>query len=327
MSDHSFQEGPGGGAAAPLKWYFATNEEGARGIHGVHARLAVVSALRNTRLRPHLITTGFRNAFTEWMEARGVVVIEGSQPLAEAIHAAAAAGNYHTQFLGHWLRCEIPSIETQDDYVLYTDTDVVFLRDVALPDPPPRYMACAPEFKKEGANYFNSGVMFLNIAALRETLPGFLEMARMQIGGFRPGRSHNDQVAYNTYYREVWSPMDLAYNWKPYWGDPSKSAILHFHGPKLPGLRSMLAPGLRWEEDYWRSVGTLVAVDMEGYRLSVDALLAFVDDLEPADRALIEEVRSGLAKPFPMPSEALRMSMFDTKYRFDPAVPYLRKPD
>jgi hypothetical protein len=328
MSDHSFQEGRaarGGGAAAPLKWYFATNEEGARGVNGMHARLAVASALRNTRLRPHLITTGFRNGFTEWMEARGVTIIEGSQPLAEAIHAAAAAGNYHTRFLGHWLRCEIPALETEDDFVLYTDTDVVFLRDVTLPDPPPRYMACAPEFKMEGANYFNSGVMFLNVANMRETLPGFLEMARQQIGAFRSDRQHNDQVAFNTYYRDVWTPMDLGYNWKPYWGDPAAATILHFHGPKLPGVRSMFTPGLRWEENYWRSVGTLVASNPDGYRKSVEAVLPFLDELEPADRNVITEVRSRLAEPFPMPEEFLRMSIFDTRYRFDPAIPYLRE--
>lgn len=315
-------ETPRGG----LKWYFATNEEGSQGVHAVHAKLAVISAQRSTSLRPHLLTTGFRNAFTQWMEDRGVVVIDAMQPLAEAIRASEAIGGYHTRYLGHWLRCEIPLIESEDDFVLYTDTDVVFLDDFDLSDERPAYISCAPEFKMRGSNYFSSGVMLMNVAGMRETLPGFLDLARRQIGAFRDGVAHNDQYAYNTYYREVVTPLDPRYNWKPYWGDPSGSAILHFHGPKIHALRSMHRVAIKWRENYWRAAGTLVLSSLEGYRLSVEAALAFADALEPSERQLVVDVAAHLAESaIPMPPELFDAEIFDTAYRYDPAMPYLRE--
>lgn len=309
-----------------LKWYFAINEKGAEGGLGAHAKLAVISAQRNTSLRPHLLTTGFRNAFTQWMEARGVVLVDATQPLAETIRASETIGGYHTRYLGHWLRCEIPLIETQDEFVLYTDSDVVFLDEVRLAGERPAYIACAPEFKMQGSNYFSSGVMLMNVAGMRESLPGFLDLARRQIGAFRDGVAHNDQYAYNTYYREVVSPLDPRYNWKPYWGDPSGSTILHFHGPKIHALRAMYRLAIEWEEPYWRAAGTLVLSNLEGYRLSVAAALAHADELEPAERRPLTEAAEHLAEtPMPMPPELFDAEVLEMEYRYDPALPCLRE--
>ena len=69
-------------------------------------------------------------------------------------------------------------LEEDDPFVLYTDFDVVFLRDVPLPPRPPRYIACAPEFRPDGWHYFNSGVMVMNVANMRRGFPEFLRSAK-----------------------------------------------------------------------------------------------------------------------------------------------------
>jgi hypothetical protein len=125
----------------------------------------------------------------------------------------------------------------------------------------------------------------------------------------------------------VWTGLDLRYNWKPYWGDPAGSAILHFHGPKIPTLRAMYRAALNWDEHYWRVAGTLALSNLEGYRRSVEAALAFADELEPSERELVESVAAHFAEtPIPMPEELFDPQVFEMEYRYDPALPFLREP-
>lgn len=300
--------------AGGLKWYFASNPQSMGSAHGTNLRIAVLSALRNTRLRPHFVTTGFRNDLTEWMEAHGVTVITGRQPMAETIRAGEAAGRYHTRYLGHWLRCEIPMLEEEDRFVLYTDFDVVFLRDVPLPPRPPRFIACAPEFRLDGWHYFNSGVMVMNIPRMRRSFPEFLRSAKHQIDTL-DGKILNDQYAYNNFYVGRWKRLDPRYNWKPYWGDPAQARILHFHGPKLHNVRAMYRQTLPWEQPHWRTLGSLVASFPEGYRAAFEAVLAATEGTDLPERAWIREVAEKLATvPPPVPPEIVSLSVFDTDY-------------
>ena len=298
-----------------LKWYFATNEQALSSAYGMYMRLAVLTARRNTTLRPHLVTTGFRNDLTEWMEAHGVTVIPGRQPLAETIRAGEAAGRYHTRYLGHWLRCEIPTLETEDSFVLYTDTDTLFLREVNLPEQLPRYLACAPEFKMEGANYFNSGVMLMNVANMRRTLPEFLRSARHQLDTLRNHMIH-DQYAFNNFYRGRWTPLDPLYNWKPYWGAPDQAHILHFHGAKMDNVRALYCQRIPWNRSYWRNIGSLVASFPEGYRAAFAAVLAAIGDAELPERHWISQISDALAAgPPPVPAKFVDLSILDNSYK------------
>lgn len=298
---------------AAMKWYFATNEAGTEGVAGLHIRLMVLSALRNTRLRPHLITTGFRNDLTAWMAARGVAILDAAQPLSAAIHAAEKAGRYSTRYLGHWLRCEIPLIEREEAFVLYTDCDVVFLEGFVAPGVAPDHFAAAPEFRIDAREHANSGVMVMNVRGLRETLPGFLAFCGTEIGAPSDEVFH-DQDAYNRYYRGRWTPLDPRYNWKPYWGDPAGARILHFHGAKLNALGMLYERPVPYEDPYWRQVGSLVASFPAGYLRAVEATLAATAgaDLDAAElperpwiEGLAERLRSG---PPPVPAGVIDLS-------------------
>lgn len=296
-----------------LKWYFAANESGSEGPGGLHARLAVLSALQNTQLRPHLVTSGFRNEFTDWMERRGVRVLDASQPLKPAIEEADRAGRYSRAYLGHWLRCEIPALEREDEFVLYTDYDVVFLRPPALRAVRPACFACAPEFRVDGWNYVNTGVMLMNVPALREGLPGFLGHVEAEIG--KVSGVYHDQFAYNVFYRGAWDRLDPVLNWKPYWGPLDRAAILHFHGAKLQALRMIMDGGVPYDDPYWRMAGSLAASFQPLYVAAIKATLAATSAGDLPERPWLERLARDLeGAPVPVPAEAISLDFLDFRF-------------
>jgi hypothetical protein len=223
-----------------MRWYFAIDETGANGQTGEDAKTAVRSALAVGGLEPRLLYYGGANAFTDWMARHHVEIVEAAPSFLDTIRQAQAAGTYRPHSVGHWLRLAIPQIETTDTHVLYTDCDVIFLRRVNWPAMRPKVFAAAPEFKKDNWNYFNAGVMLLNVPAMRATYRDFERLIRARIaGGAHP--MYDDEFALNEAYRGLWDRLDPALNWKPYWGYSSAIGLLHFHGPKLAAIESIAA--------------------------------------------------------------------------------------
>jgi len=185
-----------------VKWYFAINEAGAGGEVGWHAKLAALSAFRRTNLEPTLLYTGRRCALTDWMNLHGIRVLNVRPPFEQRIAELCARGRYSTALLGHWLRSIVCLLESTDSFVLYTDCDVVFLSDPMLDGVHPSYFACAPEFRQENWNYGNTGVMVINVPALRADFDRFMAFALDMME--RRGPQFTDQIAYNEFYRDAW---------------------------------------------------------------------------------------------------------------------------
>jgi hypothetical protein len=228
-----------------MRWYFATDAAGGMGQTGELARLAVLSARAVGGLEPVLLYHGARTAFTAWMEQHGVRVHDTSPAFIAAIEQAQAAGTYKAHSIGHWLRIAIPEVEHERDFVLYTDCDVIFLRGFDWSRIRPKVFAAAPEFKPDAWNYFNAGVMVLNVPAMRATFPAFEAQVKSRIQSGEHFR-YDDQIALNEAYRGLWDRLDPRFNWKPYWDFNAQAVILHFHGPK-PGAVAAIAAG-RWHD-------------------------------------------------------------------------------
>ena len=260
-----------------MKWYFAINEQGVREGLGLHAQLAVLSALRVGGLEPVLLYWGQRGAFTEWMQARGVRVVDQGLPFADPIAAAEAAGRYPANHFGHWLRTQVCLIEHDAAFVLYTDVDVVFLKRPDLDGLRPAGFAAAPEFLPANWNYFNAGVMLLNVAALREDYAAFESYIREHLAA-PDSAAFNDQFAYNDFYRRRWTRLPLVYNWKPYWPVNTGARLLHLHGPKIGHILTMMDGGWDWASDFGAQVGAMFASHVEGY---IHCLRAVLDVLGP----------------------------------------------
>ncbi len=249
-----------------MKWYFAINEQGTRTDVGQLARLAVISARRHTTLVPHLLYRGARCEFTEWMEAHGVKVIDVVPRYDAAIQRAINAGWYPRGMSGHWLRTEICHVEQEDPFVLYTDVDILFLKPIDLSGLRPSFFACAPEVEATRRDHFNSGVMVMNLPALR-TDYGRLQSAiehRFEHGEKTP---FHDQTIFNEVYRDQWDLLDPIYNWKPYWKPNPDAAIFHFHGPKLDTIEELIDGIWKWEttSGYGMLAGEMIARHLPNY--------------------------------------------------------------
>jgi hypothetical protein len=228
-----------------MRWYFAIDEQGGLGATGDLARLAVLSARAVGGLEPVLLYHGGRNVFTEWMEAKGVRIVDTRVTFQDVIESAIAAGRYKPHSMGHWLRVAVAQVEQEREFVLYTDCDVIFLRAMDWSQLRPTVFSAAPEFDPENWQWFNAGVMVLNVPAMRATYQGFEAHIKSRIGDAAYSR-YDDEAALNEAYAGLWERLDPVYNWKPYWKARPDAAILHFHGPKPKILRA-IAEG-RWHD-------------------------------------------------------------------------------
>jgi hypothetical protein len=250
-----------------MKWFFALNENGSQfENYAKMLKVAVHTAQKFTSLQPHFLYDGQENHLTDWLRKRTVTIINCRTFLYEKLRELAERDNnsdYLAIGAGAFLRTEIPRLTLErnftDEYVLYTDLDIMFLTEVVdfLEKIKPRYFAVAPEAylsdsnpKDSISNYnkMNSGVMLMNLKNLQandEKFKNFMmrEISNREISNLV--KDAWDQTAYKKFYKKrffgyKWDKLPPEYNWKPYWGDYSNAKIIHFHGPK-PFHKEMLS--------------------------------------------------------------------------------------
>ena len=248
-----------------VKWYFAISEISLSRENSDWPgliRAAVRSARMNTTLKPHMLYNGEPNEFTNEIANLGVTIVPHRVSFYDALLSEKEKNpNFDLlSWSGAHLRIEIPLIEKQDEIVLYTDCDVMFLKDPALPYLP-KYFAAAPEESRTDYRGINTGVMLMNVPMLRNDLPAFTAFARQEIAAGRP----SDQTMYNEFYRDRWDRLDIALNWKPYWGAEPEAQIVHWHGPKPSWVHYYLEfPKYHLRHmSHWRR---LVDMNPDGYR-------------------------------------------------------------
>ncbi len=228
-----------------MKWFFALNDEGdSYDELAKMAQVAVHTALKYTSLEPHLIYDGRDEALVDWMKKRNVNVIRRRSFIYDQLREIAVRrDNMNIMGIGAgtFLRIEIPALCEElgfdDEYVFYTDIDVMFLGNVSeLEKLTPKYFAVAPEFHKHDYKSMNAGVMLMNIPALRELDPAFKEFIRKNVEPLVDNTW--DQTAFKQFFAGrffgyKWNKLGLEYNWKTYWeGYRGRAKVLHFHGPK-----------------------------------------------------------------------------------------------
>jgi hypothetical protein len=233
-----------------MRWFFALNEASTSFWDYANlVQVAVHSARRNTTLEPVCLYDGTDNLLTAWLQAAGVTIIRRRTFLHEWVTDLPPIPR------GAYLRLEIPAVCHEhgwaDEFVLYTDCDVVFRGDPAprLAALTPPFFAAAPESDPTDFARFNSGVMWINVAglaaeadALRATIKAHLSEA------IAPPY---DQAALQRHFADRTDPLPVELNWKPYWGESAEAEIVHFHGPKpaqkyLALNRRLPAAIMRW---------------------------------------------------------------------------------
>lgn len=250
-----------------MKWFFATNEESLNEEDFFPlVRVAVLSAAKNTTLAPHMIYDGDSTERTRWLEQQGVTILQWRLTFKEDIEKGLESlgeGARARVRQGAFLRSEIPLVIQHygipDDYVLYTDCDVMFLRDVDFRRHKPPFFAASgyrfggrTRFKFGGEMHYNSGVMLINVKALGDTLPEFRDyILNNGYSTFRPDHPLlkknlllSDEAAYNLFYKGRIDRLPSIYNWNPSGGISEKAAIVHFHGLKWTEFDKFLQGGL-----------------------------------------------------------------------------------
>ena len=249
-----------------MKWIFALNAESVES-YGDFARVAVVSARRYSTLEAVCLFDGEECEFSRWLEAQGVTVVRVRSRFYEEIaELAKACGVPYWLKVGGgaFLRLEIPHLARElgweDEFVFYTDCDVIFEGDPRpLLEPlRPRFFAATPETFKNKALHMNTGAMWMNVRALDD--PALQDWTRANLE--KCLRFDFDQGALRVFYNPLhrlswrlglsnrlfygvmsrlpvhswqWESMPLELNWKPYWGANPAACIIHFHGLKPTG--------------------------------------------------------------------------------------------
>jgi lipopolysaccharide biosynthesis glycosyltransferase len=255
-----------------MKWFFAVSEiSWDHRDHDFRAliRSAVRSARANTGLQPHMVFDGAEGAFTQEMRDLGVTVIHHRISFYDRLRAAQVSQNpevtpwYMMIASGAMLRLELCLLEREDEFVLYTDCDVVFLKDPDLGAVRPALFAVAPQMQRGSVADMNSGVMIINLPRQRADLSALIDF---HCGNFKRVNGY-DQELYRLVYDGRWSTLPAIYNWKPYWGINPDAAIVHFHGTKPPAVRRLLADPDYAASKNWR---TLFFRDPDSYRHYLD---------------------------------------------------------
>ncbi len=222
-----------------MKWYFALNAASITtdDLYAKCVEVAVLSALQNTDLDAHFVFDGPPCLLTDRLERLGVTVIYHRTSLSDAI-AAAKPEDPSWQRIAHgaFLRMDLPLIDQQSEFVLYTDCDVLFVKQPHLDDIRPEFFAVAPEFTVGDYKNMNSGVMVMNLPNMRRV---GAELDSFVRGGL-PDFPAFDQGALRLFFDDRFEPLPERLNWKPYWGAKPEAEIIHYHGPKPPHVRTML---------------------------------------------------------------------------------------
>ncbi|HVF71416.1 MAG TPA: hypothetical protein VM940_07385 [Chthoniobacterales bacterium] len=226
-----------------MRWYFALTEDSAAfRQYAEMVMVAVHTAQKFTRLEPHCLYDGGENEFTEWLRQRGVRIVPHRSFVRDALtELGAKKGNPHlaAALSGAFSRVELPEIDAtfgNDERVLYTDCDVFFTGDVEaeLSAASCELFAVAPESDRTDYVNMNTGVMLMNVARLRESLPEFRRYISENLAALEA--ESWDEAAYRWFYRSetgpLWDRLRPELNWKPYWGESADARIIHFHGPK-----------------------------------------------------------------------------------------------
>lgn len=273
-----------------MKWYFACNENSSHFFPLIEA--AVNSAIKNTTLKPYFIFDGKECELTKKLREKGVEIIFYRSSFYEALK-----NHYDERGLGiasgAFLRCDIPIIEQEDDFVLYTDCDVLFLKDFEL-DLKPEFFACAPQSGKKNFSHFNTGVMLMNVKKLRESHAQFCKFIENNLDDMFVF----DQSAYQIFYSGKSTKLPIIFNHKPYWGVDRSAVILHFHGAKPTVFASD-----EMIEKLDDSSLTLFKKNPKAYEFYLNLFKEFYPEIEYVENSIQKLIDKEFSAPQPAPTK------------------------
>jgi hypothetical protein len=232
-----------------MPWVFTYT--GASPHYDYMAKVAVRSGISNGKLTPYCIYNGTTNdTMYQWFKAEGVILVLHTPSWLERIDKAFQYARKRKEWsplyesipsiVGTMLRIDIPMIRQLDqfNYVLYTDLDVLFMKQITIQNIErhkglPKTIFMAHEIRNEFP--CNAGVILMNLPGMRMTHSALVNMSFSTNDLFFSGYGPMDQGAINKFYRDDMNhscELSELYNAKPYKNRRKEPYIVHFHGPK-----------------------------------------------------------------------------------------------
>lgn len=266
-----------------LKWVFVYSSFTKN--YNQNIKVAVLSA-NDTDIIPVCIYFGPKDYMYYWFIENNVRVIfhtpswinkinDNFDKVAKNINFASTYKS-NNSLIATYLRLDIPILGFRDEYILYTDTDVLFMNTPVFNSKPSYYINGAESdenvcgfqtqtikttnnFKTYKRNhhieYGNAGIMYMNVNNLRNVYEDFVTFAfnskNLQNGLHHGVYGPADQGAYNEYFQGAFECVKYPlFNWKPYWIENKDAQIIHFHGPKIQDYVSYLKYGVVLNVNY-----------------------------------------------------------------------------
>lgn len=245
-----------------MKWFFGFNEAASKWFADMVKVTVVTAEVHAPALEPHCLYDGDAETdLTGWLRSRGVSVHRTAVPFRDRLSAPdVIARNAATSYnpvsaRGYYLCLAVPWADAARDeaYVLFTDCDVMFTGPVDLASLRPLVLAAAPEMADlrhpaadDHGRGFNSGVMLMNVAGMRERST-HIESVAERDGYYRfpVADATYDQGALNAAIPAgQWERLPQTLNWRPAFGINPRASIVHWHGPKPRHVEKTLATGV-----------------------------------------------------------------------------------
>lgn len=237
-----------------MRWvtFFACRSDSGEAIDML--KVAVLTAIRNTSMRPTVVLDDPVGGVAFWLRERGVETVPWRSRWGDRIVEIGGDHDRHRLCSAHapgaMMRLELADVADacgwSDEAVLYADHDVWF-RSCPLPHMPSGCPLAACNESRHAVRMFNSGVMRISVPAMRAIWPSMRRWVDDNLASLMSNRAANagmDQATMNRFFRATWQPMPQTLNAMPWWGDETYDAgvIVHIHGAK-PSHRAMVRDG------------------------------------------------------------------------------------
>ena len=168
------------------------------------------------------------------------------------------------------MRFDVPGLFPEQEYVLYTDIDVIFQRD-----PVPLLQTARPDFIA-GVSYgrssccpvgpkptikadINAGVLLINVQAWLQEFDALIATSkRFEWGNICEAW---DEGIINRHFAKRIKFLRRTFSWRPWMGIFKTAPIVHYHGVKPAHLIEYLARGINspdlptWAKTLWNKLG------------------------------------------------------------------------
>ncbi|KAI3432850.1 hypothetical protein D9Q98_010433 [Chlorella vulgaris] len=233
-----------------MPWVFTYNDWSAGTEYDFMVKAAVVSAVEVARMKPYCMYSGNTSGdMYKWFVSKGVVIIQHAPAWRDALIKEAARNKeqnmahshlYKTggTVVGTFQRIDIPILRQFDqyNYVLFTDCDVFFRKQMKLIDwGTPLPIAVGMGFEGQDMFPYNAGIMLMNMPYMRQTNQKFVTWILSQKNGlYYPGYGPLDQGALNQYYEKeiIGRPINKDFNAMMFHPFRASARIVHMNGPK-----------------------------------------------------------------------------------------------